>query len=62
VTHPRHQLQRAYEVRVLGVPDDHELERLRKGIVLDNKKTLEASVSLRKSRKASAVRRRSSRS
>lgn len=48
VTHPRHQLQRAYEVRVLGVPDDHELERLRKGVVLDGKKTLEASVSLRK--------------
>lgn len=48
VTHPRHQLQRAYEVRVLGVPDDHELERLRKGVVIDGKKTLEASVSLRK--------------
>jgi len=48
VTHPRHQLQRAYEVRVLGVPDDHELERLRKGVVIDGHRTLEASVSLRK--------------
>lgn len=48
VTHPRHQLQRAYEVRVLGVPDDHELDRLRKGVVIDGQRTLEASVSLRK--------------
>jgi pseudouridine synthase len=48
VTHPRHQLQRAYEVRVLGVPDDHELERLRKGVVIDGHRTLDASVSLRK--------------
>ena len=48
VSHPRHQLQREYEVRVLGVPDDHELERLRKGVVIEGHRTLEASVSLRK--------------
>lgn len=48
VTHPRHQLERTYEVRVLGVPDDHELERLGKGIVLDGRRTLPAGVKLKR--------------
>src|SRR6187549_2849633 len=28
LTHPRHEVERVYEARVKGVPDDHELERL----------------------------------
>lgn len=48
VTHPRHQLERAYEARVLGVPDDHEIDRLRKGVVIEGRKTLEAGVSLKR--------------
>ena len=48
VTHPRHQLERAYEARVLGVPDDHEIDRLRKGVIIEGRKTLEAGVSLKR--------------
>ena len=48
VTHPRHQMERAYEARVLGVPDDHELDRLRKGVVIDGRRTLPAGVTLKR--------------
>jgi 23S rRNA pseudouridine2605 synthase len=30
LTHPRHEVPRVYEVRVLGVPDAHDIERLAK--------------------------------
>jgi 16S rRNA U516 pseudouridylate synthase RsuA-like enzyme len=33
--HPRHAVMRVYEARVLGVPDDHAIQRLSRGIVLD---------------------------
>jgi 23S rRNA pseudouridine2605 synthase len=55
LTHPRHGVERAYEVRVAGTPDDEALERLRKGIVLDGRRTLPADVALvgpRRSREA----------
>ncbi|TAK13521.1 MAG: rRNA pseudouridine synthase [Acidobacteria bacterium] len=48
VTHPRHELTRTYEARVLGVPDDHELDRLRKGLVVDGERTLPAGVKIRR--------------
>ncbi len=48
VTHPRHELERAYEARVLGVPDDHEIDRLRKGVVIEGRRTLPAGVMLRR--------------
>src|SRR5919112_4265771 len=32
LTHPRHGVAREYQVRVRGVPDDHELERMARGI------------------------------
>lgn len=48
VMHPRHQLERAYQARVLGVPDEHELGRLRKGVVIEGHRTLPASVSVRR--------------
>src|SRR2546427_6254559 len=31
LTHPRHGVRRVYEARVLGVPDEHDLDRLRRG-------------------------------
>src|SRR6476661_8320557 len=34
LTHPSHGVGREYEVRVLGVPDDHEMERLARGVVI----------------------------
>jgi 23S rRNA pseudouridine2605 synthase len=48
LTHPRHEVEREYEVRVRGVPDDHELDRLSKGISLGGRRTAPARVTLRK--------------
>jgi 23S rRNA pseudouridine2605 synthase len=42
LTHPRHGVERTYEARVAGLPDDEALERLRKGIPLDGHRTLPA--------------------
>ena len=46
LTHPRHQVERTYEARVAGMPDDEALERLRRGIPLDGKRTLPADAEL----------------
>ena len=46
LTHPRHGVERTYEARVAGIPDDEALDRLRKGIPLDGHRTLPATVVL----------------
>jgi pseudouridine synthase len=46
LTHPRHGVERTYEARVAGVPDAEALERLRKGIPLDGRRTQPADVEL----------------
>ncbi len=46
LTHPRHGVEREYHVRVRGVPDEHELERLSKGVTLDSRRTAPAQVQL----------------
>lgn len=46
LTHPRHGVERTYEARVAGIPDEHAVERLRKGVPLDGKGTLPAQVTL----------------
>lgn len=46
LTHPRHGVERVYEARVAGIPDAADLERLRKGIPLDGRRTLPAEVVL----------------
>jgi pseudouridine synthase len=46
LTHPRHGVERTYEARVAGVPDDRALDRLRTGIPLDGRRTLPAEVTL----------------
>ena len=48
LTHPSHGVGREYEVRVLGVPDDHEIERLARGVVIDGRRTAPAEVQRRK--------------
>jgi 23S rRNA pseudouridine2605 synthase len=48
LTHPSHEVPREYHARVLGVPDDHDLGRLRRGIVLDGRRTAPADVHLLK--------------
>src|SRR5437764_13958605 len=52
LTHPRHGVERTYEARVAGMPDDDAIERLRKGIPLDGRRTLPADVSLLNKRRA----------
>lgn len=44
LTHPSHGVARVYEARVLGVPDDRDLERLARGIPLDGQPTAPADV------------------
>jgi 23S rRNA pseudouridine2605 synthase len=51
LTHPRHGVERAYEVRVAGAPNAEAVEQLRKGIVLDGRRTLPADVVLLSSRR-----------
>ena len=46
LTHPRHGVAREYHVRVRGVPDAHEIERLGNGIVIDGRRTAPAEVAL----------------
>ena len=44
LTHPRHGVERTYEVHVAGVPDADAIDRLRRGIPLDGRRTLPAIV------------------
>ena len=46
LTHPRHEVERTYEARVAGIPDEDALDRLRTGIPLDGRRTLPADVKL----------------
>jgi 23S rRNA pseudouridine2605 synthase len=46
LTHPRHEVDRTYEARVAGMPDDEAIERLRRGIPLDGRRTHPAEVTL----------------
>src|SRR5229473_8614183 len=46
LTHPSHCLARVYEARVLGVPDERDLARLRRGIMLEGRPTGPAEVRL----------------
>ena len=44
LTHPSHEVPRVYEVRVAGVPDAHDLQRLARGLVIDDRRTEAADV------------------
>jgi pseudouridine synthase len=46
LTHPRHGVERTYEPRVAGMPDERALAQLRSGIPLDGRRTLPAEVTL----------------
>ena len=46
LTHPRHGVNRVYEVTVAGVPDAHDIERLAKGVTIDGRRTQRADVRL----------------
>jgi 23S rRNA pseudouridine2605 synthase len=44
LTHPRHGIEREYHAWVLGEPDRHDLERLARGVSIDGRRTMPASV------------------
>lgn len=46
LTHPRHEVPRVYEVEVAGVPDDHDIARIAKGVIIDGRRTEPARVEL----------------
>jgi len=48
VTHPRFELERTYEAVVEGVPDERDLDRLRRGVPIDDRRTLPAQVRTRR--------------
>jgi 23S rRNA pseudouridine2605 synthase len=48
LTHPSHGVPREYEARVRGVPDQHALDRIARGVVLDGRKTAPAEIALKK--------------
>jgi pseudouridine synthase len=52
LTHPSHGVARVYEVRVAGVPDAHDIERLSRGVMIDGRRTEDARVALLPSRDA----------
>ena len=49
LTHPSHEVPRVYEAQVLGLPDDHDLDRLARGITIEGRRTAPADVLMRKS-------------
>ena len=44
VSHPRYEMERTYEAVIEGIPDERDLERLRKGMLIDGRRTLPARV------------------
>jgi 23S rRNA pseudouridine2605 synthase len=44
VTHPRYELPRTYEAVVAGVPDARDLDRLRRGVLIDGRRSRPADV------------------
>ena len=44
LTHPRHEVEKVYEARVKGVPDDHALDRLARGVPIDGRRTAPAKI------------------
>lgn len=44
LTHPRHGIEREYHVRVRGVPDEHAIDRLSRGVTIEGRRTAPAQV------------------
>lgn len=55
IQHPKFEVKKSYEARVLGTPDKHVISQLERGILLDNKKTSPARVRIKKKFKKSSI-------
>lgn len=51
LTHPSHGVPRVYEARVLGIPDEHDLQRLSRGLVIEGRRTAPADVHMKPPRR-----------
>lgn len=51
IEHPSHAIEKVYIAKVKGVPEEKALERLRKGIFLEGKRTLPARIAVLETRK-----------
>lgn len=49
LTHPKHNIEKVYIAKVIGVPDSNSLEKFRNGIMIDNYKTAKAKIDIVKS-------------
>jgi len=47
LTHPSHGVARVYQAKVLGIPDDHDLRRMSRGIMLEGRRTAPSTVLMR---------------
>ena len=55
LTHPKYQIEKVYRALVQGVPDGHALNRLRRGVVLEDGPTLPATVDIIKVKAGNAI-------
>lgn len=55
ITHPRTHFSKVYHVKVKGMPSEEKLARLRRGIVLDAKRTLPSRIEIERTLQSSTV-------
>lgn len=55
ITHPKHSIKKIYIAKVRGIPKETSLEKLRKGLVIDNYKTAPAKAKILRKLKNDAV-------
>ncbi len=55
LTHPKHNIEKTYVVKVKGIPTDVELDKLRKGVVIDGYKTAPAFAAVTKRNENTAM-------
>lgn len=58
IAHPRYGSTKTYEVKVAGIPNDAQLERLRAGILLEGRRTAPAKITPRSPYRSTGARRR----
>ena len=46
LTHPKHEVEKTYLAKVYGVPDQNDMNQLRRGVMIDGKKTEPSKVRL----------------
>lgn len=55
LTHPRHLVEKVYQVKVAGVPKDSELKKLERGIILEDGPTAPAKIAIDRIENGNAI-------